>query len=211
MSFDKQVIMFVSQKDANYQFEKVSESFLLLTKFKHVEEFTGKTDDECPWYPYVKYYRQQEKDALNGKTYTALIPVVDANNQEHLFAHTKKAIYHENNMVSILCICHPVNKLKYLDLFALDFKALNKQIYKVNYNAKDDFELTKRQHLCLYFLVRGKSAKEIARVLNLSPRTVESYITQLKIKFHCSSKNELVEKAIHLGYYTIVPGKFFLG
>lgn len=39
----------------------------------------------------------------------------------------------------------------------------------------------------------------IARILLISPRTVENYIEQLKIKFNCNSKSELIDKAISSG------------
>lgn len=54
------------------------------------------------------------------------------------------------------------------------------------------FYLTKREAECLYYLVRAKTAKEIALLLNISPRTVESYIDTLKMKLECNSKIDLV-------------------
>lgn len=55
--------------------------------------------------------------------------------------------------------------------------------------------LSKRQLECLWWLTRNKTAKEIAKILNLSHRTVEDYISQIKIKLTCSTKQELVEYA----------------
>lgn len=58
--------------------------------------------------------------------------------------------------------------------------------------------ITKREKEVLYYLTRGKTAKEIALMLGLSYRTIEHYIEKIKIKTKVSSKSELIEKAIHL-------------
>lgn len=58
--------------------------------------------------------------------------------------------------------------------------------------------LTKRQKECLYWLLKGKTAAETGEILKLSPRTVESYIHHLKRKFQCSTKAELISKALGL-------------
>lgn len=53
-------------------------------------------------------------------------------------------------------------------------------------------KLSIRQSECLYYLVRGMSAKQIAKILNLSHRTVEDYIESLKNKLNCDAKSELI-------------------
>ena len=60
--------------------------------------------------------------------------------------------------------------------------------------------ISRRQGECLYYLVRGMTLKRIGRKLNLSPRTVESYLEILADKFDCSGKSELIAKAIELGF-----------
>lgn len=64
--------------------------------------------------------------------------------------------------------------------------------------AKNNISLSKRQKDCLYWLLKGKTAAETALILNLSQRTVESYINHIKIKFQCSTKSELIVKALKL-------------
>lgn len=71
------------------------------------------------------------------------------------------------------------------------------------------FNLTQRQSETLFFLLRGKSAKEISKILQLSPRTIEMYFEQLKFIFHCQSKSELIDKAINHGYFNNLPESLF--
>ncbi|MBN9228265.1 MULTISPECIES: helix-turn-helix transcriptional regulator [Legionella] len=55
-------------------------------------------------------------------------------------------------------------------------------------------QLTKRQKECLFYLSKGLSIKQIARVLQLSPRTVEHYLEAVREKLDCHSLAQLKEK-----------------
>lgn len=52
-------------------------------------------------------------------------------------------------------------------------------------------QLSKRERQCLKMLLLGKSAKESANELNLSYRTVEFYLENIKNKLNCNGKREL--------------------
>ena len=81
-------------------------------------------------------------------------------------------------------------------------------IYSIE-NYYPETQLSERQSECLFFLLRGKTTKEVAHLLNLSPRTVESYINEIKFKLQCNTKSQLIEKAIHSGYLNIIPTNVF--
>jgi DNA-binding CsgD family transcriptional regulator len=55
--------------------------------------------------------------------------------------------------------------------------------------------LSKREFECLLWFAKGKTAKQTARILSLSPRSVEAYINNLKNKLGCQSKFEFDEIA----------------
>lgn len=55
--------------------------------------------------------------------------------------------------------------------------------------------LTTRERDNLKHLLLGKSSKEMAHDMHLSPRTVEHHLERLKTKFDCSSKQELFSLA----------------
>lgn len=55
--------------------------------------------------------------------------------------------------------------------------------------------LSDRECECLKQLVLGKTAAEIGQSLHLSPRTIESYLENLKEKLSCHSKRELFSRA----------------
>ncbi len=55
----------------------------------------------------------------------------------------------------------------------------------------------------LYLLVRGKTAKNIARILGLSHRTIEHRLEAIKHKLGTSSKSELIERIVD--QFIVVP------
>ena len=66
------------------------------------------------------------------------------------------------------------------------------------YHAKTDSNtiLAPREVECIIHILRGKTSKQIAKMLELSHRTVEFYVGRLKTKLHCRTKSELIEKIL---------------
>lgn len=61
-------------------------------------------------------------------------------------------------------------------------------------DAYPDVYFTSREYDCVTQLLRGKNVKGIAKLYALSPRTVEFYIKNMKIKLECATRDELLEK-----------------
>ena len=59
-------------------------------------------------------------------------------------------------------------------------------------------EISRRETECLFYMMKGKSARETGVVLNLSQRTVEYYLNCLKEKLHCSRKSDIIEAVYNL-------------
>ena len=60
-------------------------------------------------------------------------------------------------------------------------------------------KLTNRELEVITRLARGLSAKEIARELLISPRTVEFHIANLFEKFDCNKTTQLIARAYAAG------------
>jgi DNA-binding CsgD family transcriptional regulator len=58
--------------------------------------------------------------------------------------------------------------------------------------------LTPQQLQCAIYLVKGFTFKEIAKILKLSPRTVGHYIENIKDRYQCSKKHELISFLLKL-------------
>lgn len=54
--------------------------------------------------------------------------------------------------------------------------------------------LSSRERQCIDLLLKGFTNKMTAKALNISPRTVESYLNEVKNKLGCTHKSQLVKK-----------------
>lgn len=67
--------------------------------------------------------------------------------------------------------------------------------YNIELNGQD-VRLYKREVQCLCLLVKGYNARTSADILNVSQKTVESYIASAKLKLNCQTKNELRKSVV---------------
>tara|TARA_R110000868_G_scaffold272378_1_gene531653 strand:- start:1177 stop:1911 length:735 start_codon:yes stop_codon:yes gene_type:complete len=79
----------------------------------------------------------------------------------------------------------------------LDVSQQNKEKPPVRVN---NINLSKREFECLELTVRGYTAKRIAKELAISHRTVEEYITNIRVKAGAESKAALIEMTIENFY-----------
>ena len=85
---------------------------------------------------------------------------------------------------------------------------LSQNSYAIGFHPQD-IHLSERQNEVLFYLLRGKTVKQIARILSLSNRTVDDHLEQLRSKFQADTKHELIDKAISLNYLNVIPERLF--
>jgi DNA-binding CsgD family transcriptional regulator len=96
-----------------------------------------------------------------------------------------------------------INNIPLLEGFIKEYKKKAKEIIKLSEEnrivspwigaCKYNKELTKREKEIARLLTYNLTANEIANNLNISKRTVESYVEKIKDKYMCDKKNELVK------------------
>jgi len=69
--------------------------------------------------------------------------------------------------------------------------------------AEEGQQLTQRQREILQLLVEGNSAKEVANLLNISPRTVEFHKYNIMSKLKLKSVSALIQYAIKQGFASV--------
>lgn len=81
-----------------------------------------------------------------------------------------------------------------------DFSIIRKPEPVTETNKQSPAGLSKREIECIYHLIRGMTAKQIAAELNLSSRTIEFYLERIKSKFGCKKKSDLIAKVLDQGF-----------
>lgn len=62
--------------------------------------------------------------------------------------------------------------------------------------AYPDIYLTRREAECMFWIVQDCTIQETAFAMQLSARTVEFYVKNMKLKLQCASKKRLIEKIL---------------
>ncbi len=55
---------------------------------------------------------------------------------------------------------------------------------------------TARETQAMYYFLQGKTANEVSKEMNLSRRTVEFYLKNMRAKLNCDTKLELIDKIL---------------
>ncbi|MFN3234579.1 MAG: response regulator transcription factor, partial [Gammaproteobacteria bacterium] len=152
---------------------------------------------------------KQKKEYMNCCYYQDNTPM--------FFFVTKSPVYNKNDeLYAVMITAHHINNSQLQQLGHCLSGAPRKKhahtkgqfVFDLSHTFKGDTSLSERQMEILSLLIRGKTISNIANILQLSPRTVEDYTSVIKDKFYCSSKSELIEKAIDRGYWTVLPKRF---
>lgn len=63
-------------------------------------------------------------------------------------------------------------------------------------DGNQNIKFSRREEEVISYLIYGLTSKQIARKINISHRTVESYLDKIKNKLNCRSKYEVIIKTI---------------
>lgn len=198
----------IGWKHVDRSYQGANKALLAFKGLNCLNDITGKTDEDIS--PAStddnRVFLEQDLRVLKGEK----ICTVHRNSQtDEIFLLDKSPIISEQNtVIGLIYYCRPWCKADVFHLLSqLDHKLnLQNEDYTVRHH-QNTFKLTKRECECVFLLIRGKTAKEIADLLSLSKRTIESYIENIKNKMHCQSKAELLVKAVANGYHKQIPSR----
>jgi DNA-binding CsgD family transcriptional regulator len=63
--------------------------------------------------------------------------------------------------------------------------------------------LSRRELECFFYLIHGKTAKQIAQMLKISNRTVEDYLARIRHKLNLETSQDVINYAIKKGFVQI--------
>lgn len=208
-------------KDENSVFMYANEEYGKIIGLGHHNDAIGLTDFDmpCDTINCAHLFREQDKQVIFSAQRMRILDIHPfAGHQWRAYIFTKTPLVDKTNNITGT-IFHGVNitnstmvelgsVLARISEHGNQNELLGQNSYMLG-NKFDNIKLSDRQSEVLFYLLRGKTIKQIAILLNLSSRTTEDYLEQLKNKFNVSNRYELIDTAISLGYLNIIPERLF--
>lgn len=205
---------YVLWKDINSVYLKANTNAAHLLGFKHPDELVGITDYDvcCKAADDADLFVEADKKVQRSHKPISVLNVSTFANDQFKILLANKSLFFDGNSEP----CGVVGQYLELDsgilknsyfLFNIHSMIKNKKNV-ANYYLNGEYggiKLSTRQAQCLFYVLRGKTSKVIAKLLHLSNRTVESYLDDIKVKMECKNKAELIEKSLYLGFLEIIP------
>lgn len=202
----------VFKKNLNSVYTEMNEAAILLVGAKTKQDVIGINDYELPSKVSEIAPSAIKNDQIvlqEQKTIEFLEIFRGKSDIPRIYKTTKSPIIIDGIVQGILGynidITNTFSKMDWI--FSKDIKSISALITPAYTVCDNNFHssLTPRQSECLFFLIRGKTIKEIGKILGLSNRTIEYYIDIMKSRFGCTTKIELIDIALEKGYHNIIP------
>lgn len=202
-------------KDIHSTYCNVSSKLSQLLGWSSAEEAVGKTDYDipCDVCQFAAEFQKTDKKVIETNSIILTLDFQNYCTGWELLLVEKNVLKNKQGEIEGLYLqgvdLSSTNLYQgYLLLYNLDAHIIGRCPKAVSYVLNlphSYFSLTQKQEACLFFLIRGKSVKEIAKILKLSPRTVESHLQAIKNKMNCNCKTQVIEKAIDSGFLYHIP------
>lgn len=217
-----QVDHMVFWTDINSKQIIANEKFIKLTGYNGLDDMHGTFyyDQKTESAAFHNHWVLQDKNVLQSCAEEKLISYLQlagTNTRSLYYAVKSPAFDKSGNIIGITQVCIDITSNAMLSFIPLinshdqkhlignDKGAFTYRLNRSFCSCDQSIKLTPRQSECLFFILRGKSAKEIGKILNISHRVVEHHTTNIHIKFRTHSKSQLIEKAIQLGFTGLIP------
>ena len=205
---------FILVKDFDGVYRLANSNLSYCLGYKNLEEMIGLEANDFtmpnPASEIADQFIEEDKLVINTKKDLKIISMVkwaDNNSIRTIFVNKRPIIDSNNNVLGTIGICNDVTNTNIGLALLLNKK--NKKIqnsYQIsNFNYGIGNKLTKKQSTCIFLMLRGKTAKEIADIMGISRRTVESHMQVIKYKLSCNSKSQIIDKSIELGFCNVIP------
>lgn len=198
-------------KDTESRYIQVNKEYAQLFDDASPEDFCGLTDFDLPGARrhFAQDFQKQDQYVMRtGKKMRVLNIHRDKNKQEwrtHMF--TKSPLKDESGeIIGVIFSGIELRNTAILKVGHLICKALEPHktsVCSVPLNTSP--QLSVREHEVLFFLLYGKKQPYIAQALNLSVKTIEKYVSNLREQFQALTTDQMLEFAIALGYSSYFP------
>ncbi|EHL31249.1 hypothetical protein LDG_6710 [Legionella drancourtii LLAP12] len=207
-------------KDLDSVFMHANQDYVDIIGLNHKEDIIGRTDFDmpCDTINAASMFREQDKRVIHSLQKMRILDIHPFAGQIwKAYIFTKTPLMDGDQCIGTIFHGADITNAASLEIGSLLART---KIEGVNNNligqdsymlsqSFNDIKLTDRQSEVLFYLLRGKTAKQIGQYLNISARTVHEYMEQLRYKFNAQNKHELIDVAISYGFLNTVPESIF--
>lgn len=210
----EQIAGYIGWKDKNSCYLGCNKNLATILQLKSPANIIGLSDINLMGCTekLFKFHLNNDRKALHGDVVRCIHKSTSPYDGAFYYFVKKPITDDKNNITGTIFHCQELIKTSFFEsLYYVDKKNCPEELLPSHYEV-DDFhvpiKLSARELECLFCMLRGMTAKEIGIKINLSKRTIESYIENIKNKFGCNTKSEMLIIAIKLGYMNFIPPRF---
>lgn len=207
-------------KDLNSVFMYANQDYTNIVGLNHGQDIIGRTDFDmpCDTVNAASMFREQDKRVIHSLQKMRILDIHPfAGGIWRAYIFTKTPLMDGNQCIGTIFHGADITNATTLEIGSLLArtkieKVHNDLIGQDSYMLSQSFnniKLTERQSEVLFYLLRGKTAKQIGRYLSLSDRTIHEHMDYLRCKFNAQNKHELIDLAISYGFLNMVPESLF--
>nr|WP_049608987.1 PAS and helix-turn-helix domain-containing protein [Yersinia pekkanenii] len=186
-------------KDCESRFMYVNKATLKFSQLPIRFNIEGRLDNECPapWAEFASDLQKQDREVETDKKRVAMIQTCLWGNEHTL---CEKFPLFDNEKVCIGTIFH-VTKFNFISLYDL----FNNKIPSVLVMNPPISNFTKKELEVIFFLLQSLNAKEIAKRLNISNRTISNKLQSIYEKANVNSHRAFKEYCEAEGFNQYIP------
>jgi DNA-binding CsgD family transcriptional regulator len=197
----------ISWKTRDAVYLGCNQTFALLSGLSCPEDIIGKRDQDLPWgnKGCSEVFQQEDNQVLSGQTIHILGNYSFSDKRRIVLTQKIPIIDKEGSIIGVFSYMEEFHRQNIMDiLMALSEIAVNiteALVENIKHIVLDiQSILNKREQECCFFLLNGKTAKEIGKILKLHFRTVEGNISSIKMKLGCKKQSEIIVRLLEEDY-----------
>jgi DNA-binding CsgD family transcriptional regulator len=165
-------------------------------------QIIGKTDYDLFWRQNADHCRKGDMLTMAGGSWVNVIERLTRYDGTFDISISKYQLLDEdNNCIGVVGSYFDIKKCPPNNLQNQQTTKKAERVYLGEYFGNEYFTL--REYEVFQHLLVGKSAKQIAKDMSISPKTIEYYIDRIKKKLQCNYKKDIIITAIKFGLATL--------
>lgn len=209
MTFNESVLLqlpgLVFWKDTSSTYAGANRAFIEFAEAPN-HKLEGITDLDLPWADYARIYQLGDEQALREGLVRTFVPIFK---HGKLFTGLDEKRALTDSTGKVIGVVGLLNIVGVNSLNEADINLLLGQPQQVLINKKNTSQffrgLSVRETEVLYFFIRGQTMQRISDRLNISIKTVETHLANIKKKWRANDKPDLLAKAIAVGFLHCKP------